>query len=52
MKLSMEIYAVAERVGDARAVEWIDLYPNEMLPDALKFANAVGRHLISLCESA
>lgn len=33
-------------------VKWIDLYPNEMLPDALKFANAVGRHLISLCESA
>ena len=33
-------------------VKQIELYPDELLPDALKFANAVGRHLISLCESA
>ena len=33
-------------------VKQIDLYPNELLPDALKLANAIGRHLISIYESA
>lgn len=33
-------------------VKQIDLYPNELLPDVLKLANAIGRHLISIYESA
>ena len=33
-------------------VKQLELYPNELLPDVLKFANAVGRHLISLFESS
>lgn len=33
-------------------VKQIDLYPNELIPDALKLANAIGRHLISIYESA
>ena len=33
-------------------VKHIDLYPNELIPNVLKFASAVGRHLISIYENA
>lgn len=33
-------------------VKFLDCFPNELLPDALKFAAAVGRQLISIYEKA